>query len=118
MREGLRISGLAKLSPKFLCHHFAHAPLHATRYTVHESCFDAICIVRILIDCLTVVTIVLRFLHSGINDHGMKMKGLVQWKMSHCLPVGSKNSFVSFLNELGKQKCNFAILRKCEVCLE
>ena len=43
MREGLRICGLANLSPQILMSSFrAYTTLHLHAYTVHESCFDVI----------------------------------------------------------------------------
>lgn len=49
MREGLRICGVAKPFPPnsyVIISRMDHYTY--TLYTVHESCFDAICIVRIL----------------------------------------------------------------------
>ena len=61
--------GFGKVPPKFLCHHFAHAPLH---YTVHESCFDAICIVRIRLLAIVIIVVFASTLYNfGINDDGM-----------------------------------------------
>ena len=74
MREGLwdlrfGLWALAKFPPKFLCHHFAHTPLHT--YTVHESCFDAICIVRIRLLAIVMNVFACTLYNIGINDDGM-----------------------------------------------
>ena len=67
-----------------------------------------------------VIIVFFRFYTAGINDHGMN--GISSSENNVTLPflVGSKNSFVSFLNELGQtikmQLCN--LTPKCEVCLE
>ena len=91
-----------------------------TRYIVHESCFDAImhctntdCLKRI------VTTVCFRFYTVGINDHGMDRISSSENNVTLPFLVGSKNSFVSFLNELGRQsKCNFAILRQNVRCAQ
>ena len=64
-------------------------------YTVHESCFDALCIVRIRL--LAIVIIILRFYIPAL----MIMGGIMESRD----PSGvQKHSFVSFLKELGNKQ--------------
>lgn len=88
---GALICGLAKSSPKFLCHHFAHAPLHCTRilfltrYALYEY------------DCWP-----LSLLIFGLYTPPLMIIGWIMGR--HAPPRGVQNSFVSFLKELGNKQ--------------
>ncbi len=77
MREGLWICGLAKFPPNS---YVIISRMH--HYTVHESCFDAVCIcTNTLVGHCHYCSSVL---HFGINDHGIGL-----WEV-RILLVGSK----------------------------
>ena len=65
MREGLWICGLAKFPPN------SYVIISRMHYTVRESCFDALCIVRIRL--LAIIIIVLRFYIPALMIMGWVM---------------------------------------------
>ena len=99
LRFGLWALGFGKVPPQILMSSFRACT--TTHYTVHESCFDAICIVRIRLLAIVMNVFASTLYNIGINDDGMDYG---YWERPLILLVGSKKSFVSFLKELGNKQ--------------